>query len=124
LKPPEPEGVAPPDQPVFSEPWQAQAFALTVALHERGLFAWSEWAEALSSEVKRPGAAPDGSDYYEHWLAALEKLLADRGVAAPADVAELARAWRRAAQATPHGKPILLENDPGVQCVEDVPGAE
>ena len=114
MKPPEPEGVAPPDQLVFSEPWQAQAFALTVALHEKGLFAWSEWAEALSAEVKRPGAAPDGSDYYEHWLAALEKLLAEKGVATLGDVDALAEAWRRAAHATPHGRPILLENDPGV----------
>ena len=34
---------------VFAEPWQAEAFALAVALHEKGLFSWSEWAEALST---------------------------------------------------------------------------
>ena len=101
-----------PDSPVFEEPWQAQAFAMTVALHERGLFSWVEWAEALSAEVKRPGAAADGHDYYQHWLAALERLLAEKGLAGKGDVDAFAAAWERAAHATPHGKPILLENDP------------
>lgn len=107
-------GEVPPgiDAPVFAEPWQAEAFALTVALHDKGLFSWSEWAEALSSEVKKPGAAADGSDYYEHWLAALEKLLASKDVAQAREVDTVAAAWERAAHATPHGKPILLENDP------------
>lgn len=100
------------DDPVFSEPWQAEAFAMTVALHERGLFSWSEWAAALSAEVKKSGAAADGSDYYECWLRALEALLAAKGTAASDDVDTLAEAWQRAAHATPHGKPILLENDP------------
>lgn len=100
------------DPPAFAEPWQAQAFALTVALHEQGLFSWSEWAELLSAEVKKPAAAADGSDYYEHWLAALEKLLAAKGAAPTVEVDAIAAAWERAAHATPHGKPILLENDP------------
>lgn len=101
------------DAPVFAEPWQAQAFALTVALHEKGLFSWGEWADALSAEVKKPGAAADGSDYYDQWLAALEKLLAAKGIARAPEVDAVAAAWHRAAHATPHGKPILLENDPG-----------
>ncbi len=100
------------DGPVFAEPWQAEAFAMTVALHEKGVFSWDEWARALSAEVKKPGAAADGHDYYEHWLAALEKLLASKGLAARSDVDAIAEAWERAAHATPHGKPILLENDP------------
>ena len=100
------------DPPVFAEPWQAQAFALTLALHERGLFSWNEWAEALSAEVKKADAANDGSDYYQRWLAALEALLASKRVALPAEVDTLAAAWERAAHATQHGKPILLENDP------------
>src|SRR5690606_15824600 len=100
------------DAPVFAEPWQAQAFALTLALHERGLFSWSEWADALSAEVKSPGAAADGSDYYQRWLAALERLLASKDVAARPEVDAVAAAWERAAHATPHGQPIVLENDP------------
>ncbi|MFI0843510.1 nitrile hydratase accessory protein [Mesorhizobium sp. IMUNJ 23232] len=100
------------EDPVFAEPWQVEAFAMVVALHEHGLFSWSEWAEVLSAEVHRADAAPDGHDYYEHWLAALEKLLASRGLAPAEEVDALAAAWERAAHATPHGRPILLENDP------------
>ena len=100
------------DDPVFSEPWQAHAFAMVVALHERGLFSWNGWAEALSAEVEGPAAAADGHDYYERWLAALEKLLAQKSVAGRGEVDALAAAWQRAAHATPHGKPIELANDP------------
>lgn len=98
--------------PVFGAPWQAQAFALVVALEERGVFNWTEWAEALGAQVNRTDAAADGHDYYAHWLAALEALLARKGVAARPDVEQMAAAWQRAAHATPHGRPILLENDP------------
>ena len=106
-----PDGTGP-DAPVFAEPWQAQAFALAVALHQCGLFTWSEWAETLSKEVAKPGAAQDGSDYYQHWLAAIEVLLSKKGVAAPDMIDALSASWQRAAHATPHGKPIRLENDP------------
>lgn len=103
---------ADPEAPVFAEPWQAQAFALAVALHQRGVFTWSEWAAALSRQVAKPGAAADGSDYYLHWLAALEALLGEKGVADPDLVEALSASWQRAAHATPHGQPIRLENDP------------
>ncbi len=106
-----PQGAGP-DAPVFAEPWQAQAFALAVALNQRDLFTWSEWAAALSKEVARPGAASDGSDYYQHWLAALEALLVAKGVAGPEMVEAVSASWQRAAHATPHGQPIRLENDP------------
>jgi nitrile hydratase accessory protein len=101
-----------PDAPVFAEPWQAQAFALAVALHQRGVFTWSEWAAELSRQVASPGAAQDGSDYYQHWLAAIEALLSQKGVAGAGMVDAVSDAWQRAAQATPHGQPVLLENDP------------
>lgn len=100
------------DQRPFTEPWQAQVFALTVHLHEQGVFTWPEWAEALSAAVRRPDAAPDGSDYYEHWTDALQKILAAKGVAGDARISELTAAWERAAEATPHGSPIELANDP------------
>jgi nitrile hydratase accessory protein len=108
------EIAAPPgiDEAVFAEPWQAEAFALTVALHERGIFSWSEWAQALSAETGKPDAAADGGDYYAHWLAALEALLVAKGVTQASAVDALAAAWERAAHATPHGTPIRLENDP------------
>lgn len=101
-----------PHGPVFAEPWQAQAFALAVALNERGVFSWSEWAGELSKQLARPDAAQDGGDYYQHWLAALEALLARKGVAEPGIIDALSASWQRAAHATPHGQPIRLENDP------------
>jgi nitrile hydratase accessory protein len=99
-KPPLPDAKAP-EGLVFAEPWQAEAFAMVVALNERGLFSWSEWADALSAEVKRSGAAQDGSDYYHCWLSALEKLLVAKQVAGKSEVDALATAWHRAAHATP-----------------------
>jgi len=99
------------DGPVFAEPWQAQAFAMAVALHQRGVFTWPEWAAALAAEIGR-AADDDGSRYYEHWLAALERLVQAKGVADAEALGRRRDAWDRAARATPHGKPILLENDP------------
>lgn len=98
--------------PVFAEPWQADAFALTVHLHARGVFSWPEWAEALSTEIHRPGLADDGSDYFEAWVAALSAILCSKGVADAQTIDALQLGWQRAALATPHGQPILLENDP------------
>ena len=99
--------------PVFRAPWEAQAFALTLALHERGLFTWSDWAAALAAEIRaaQDGGDPDdGSTYYWHWLAALERLVSTKGVASSADLAARRAAWDRAARATPHGEPILLDS--------------
>jgi nitrile hydratase accessory protein len=101
--------------PVFEAPWQAQAFAMTLALHERGLFTWTEWTSTLAAEIKRAQAAgdpDDGSTYYQHWLAAIERLLVDKDVITTAHLDRRRDAWDRAAHATPHGQPILLDNDP------------
>jgi nitrile hydratase accessory protein len=99
------------DGPVFAEPWEAQAFALAVALHEGGLFTWPEWADTLAGEIRRAREAGDpdtGETYYRHWLAALERLVAQKAVADPATLARYADAWGRAADRTPHGTPIEL----------------
>ncbi|MGY4800540.1 nitrile hydratase accessory protein [Teichococcus aerofrigidensis] len=93
--------------PVFAEPWEAQAFAMAVALHEAGCFGWGEWAEALGRRI----AAGDGS-YYAQWLDALEALLAEKGIVAPEALEARRQAWARAAAATPHGRPITLAADP------------
>ena len=85
---------------------------MTVRLHERGVFTWGEWAEALTREVHRPGRPADGADYFDSWVAALSTLLADRGVASEEEQAVLSDRWARAAEATPHGSPIVLENAP------------
>ncbi len=98
--------------PVFAAPWQAQAFALAVHLHARGLFTWPQWAEALAAEIRVAGPDDDGSRYYEHWLAALEKIVAARGGADATALRDRAEAWTRAAADPPHGRPIELANDP------------
>ena len=100
------------DGPVFREPWEAQAFAMALALHARGLFSWNEWAAALADEIKRAQAAGDpdsGETYYRHWLATLEKLIADKGVATPETLHRYRDAWDHAADRTPHGSPIELQ---------------
>jgi nitrile hydratase accessory protein len=93
-------------EPVFREPWEAQAFAMTLRLHERGLFSWSEWAKALGAEIARAGEGP--SDYYRLWLAALENLVAAKSIVDPGEIAQRQAQWREAAAATPHGEPIVL----------------
>jgi nitrile hydratase accessory protein len=101
--------------PVFEAPWQANAFAMTLALHQRGVFTWTEWASTLAAEITRAQAAgdpDDGSTYYRHWLSAIERLVVDKGVVTPAHLDARRAAWHRAADATPHGRPIVLENDP------------
>jgi len=99
------------DGPVFREPWEAQAFAMALSLHERGLFTWSEWAAALGEEIKRAQASGDpdlGNTYYRHWLATLEKLVAAKGVASLQMQHRYRDAWDHAADRTPHGTPIEL----------------
>jgi nitrile hydratase accessory protein len=101
--------------PVFREPWEAQAFALVVDAHQKGLFTWSEWAQALSQEIKAAQAQGDpdtGETYYQHWLCALEQLVIAKGAISRSGLTDLQNAWERAAKATPHGQPIMLENDP------------
>src|SRR3989440_10983274 len=90
--------------PVFREPWEAHAFAMAVVLHERGLFAWTEWASALADEIKRAQAAGDpdtGETYYRHWLNALERLVAAKGIATSDTMQRYQAAWDRAAGRTP-----------------------
>jgi nitrile hydratase accessory protein len=99
------------DGPVFREPWQAQAFAMALALHQNGLFTWPEWAATLADEIKRAQAAGDpdtGETYYLHWLAALERLVAEKGVASRETLDRYRDAWDHACDRTPHGKPIEL----------------
>jgi nitrile hydratase accessory protein len=99
------------DGPVFAEPWEAQAFALAVKLSEQGYFTWKEWATALADELKAAverGEPDDGSHYYEHWLAALERLVTAKGLTDRAALHARKEAWADAYRHTPHGKPIEL----------------
>jgi len=101
----------PESTPVFAEPWQAQAFALAVRLSAQGHFTWTEWSAALADELTAAvarGEPDDGSHYYEHWLAALERLVTAKGLASPEALAERKEAWADAYRHTPHGKPVEL----------------
>jgi nitrile hydratase accessory protein len=98
-------------EPVFAEPWQAQAFALAVKLSEQGHFTWKEWAAALANELKvaaSRGEPDDGSHYYDHWLAALEHLVTAKGLADQASLLARKEAWAEAYRRTPHGEPVEL----------------
>ncbi len=100
------------DGPVFAEPWQAQAFALAVTLSEQGHFTWKEWASALGDELKTAaarGEPDDGSQYYHHWVAALERLVTEKGLSDAPALVERKAAWADAYRRTPHGKPVLLD---------------
>ena len=97
----------------FAKPWEAQAFAMALALHERGLFTWTEWAATLADEIKAAQSAGDpdsGTTYYRHWLSALERLVAEKKIAGDDALARYREAWRHAAQRTPHGTPITLDD--------------
>jgi nitrile hydratase accessory protein len=95
-------------EPVFAAPWQAAAFAMTVALHEKGAFTWSEWAEALGREIAASGQETGADAYYQAWLAALEAIVREKRVLDADEMTERHDAWDRAARATPHGEPIVL----------------
>jgi len=102
---------AEPEAP-FAEPWQAEAFALATALVEAGVVSRTDWAQALGAEIRRDPALPGeeaGAAYWRQWLAALDRLLAERGLVAPAEAAERTDAWRDAYLRTPHGQPVDLE---------------
>lgn len=102
------------DGPVFRAPWEAQAFALALALHQRGVFTWPEWAAALTAAIRRAQAAGDpdtGSTYYHHWLDALQSLVLAKGLGAADQLHALEHAWANAAARTPHGLPVALSDD-------------
>lgn len=88
---------------VFAEPWQAQAFAMVVKLHEQGLFTWQEWADTLAAEINE-----SRSEYYEQWLSALEKLAERKQLISRDEREARIDEWDRAARDTPHGQPVEL----------------
>ena len=99
--------------PVFAEPWQAQAFAMAVRLSVQGHFTWGEWAATLADELKSAadrGEPDDGSRYYEHWLAALERLVTAKSLLNPDEMLDRKEAWADAYRHTPHGQPVTLQD--------------
>ena len=102
------EAVAAADRGTFEEPWQAEAFALTVGLHAAGVFSWPEWSRTLAEEIAQL-AQRGTEDYFGCWLNALETLLTEKGVATRSELSELAADWREAYRNTPHGQPVRLD---------------
>jgi nitrile hydratase accessory protein len=101
-------------EPVFAEPWQAQAFALAVTLSELKHFTWNEWADVLAQELKADaarGEPDDGSRYYHCWLAALERLVVAKQLSDPATLLARKEAWAEAFRHTPHGMPVELKSE-------------
>lgn len=97
--------------PIFNAPWEAQAFALVLALHQQGLFSWDEWAAALHAAIQYAQAHGDldlGDTYYEHWLAALEALSCAKGFTNNAEITRRQAQWHSAYLHTPHGEPVTL----------------
>jgi nitrile hydratase accessory protein len=119
--PPDPERLAslpaiPRDEdgPIFAEPWQAQAFALAVRLSAQGHFTWKEWSSILAEELQAAaarGEPDDGTHYYEHWLAALERIVTSKGLTDAAALLTRKEAWADAYRHTPHGKPVGLSHE-------------
>ena len=100
--------------PVFRAPWEAHAFAMAIALYQKGLFAWTEWAAMLGEEIKKTQAAGDpdtGETYYLHWLATLERMVAEKGATSIQALKQHYQAWENAMHRTPHGKPIELKSE-------------
>ena len=98
-------------QPVFAEPWEAHAFAITVKLSENGLFKWSEWTNTLAEEIKevKDQGHPDfGNTYYQFWLSALETILLKKNILKKTDLKSMIEQWRHAYLSTPHGNPVKL----------------
>jgi nitrile hydratase accessory protein len=97
--------------PVFREPWEAKAFAMVLRLHEQGLFSWAEWADALAHEIRAARARGDpdlGDTYYQHWLRALETIVARKGATSADELARCRHAWAEAAERTRHGQAVEL----------------
>ncbi len=104
----------------FAEPWQAQAFSMTLTLHAAGHFTWQEWADALSRELVANDAQSDDVDeiYYSAWLRTLEQMCASKALIGMDELIQRKQDWDRAARATEHGKPIELSR------VESAPGKD
>jgi nitrile hydratase accessory protein len=102
------------DGPVFREPWEAQAFAMTIELHQRGVFTWDEWTRSLGRHIAAAASAGDadlGDTYYGHWLSALEEIVAEKRVGSLQELIRYQQAWANAAARTPHGRPIELASE-------------
>ncbi|MFG1933877.1 nitrile hydratase accessory protein [Mycobacterium sp. NPDC048908] len=68
--------------PQFEHEWQRRAFGLALALSEFGHYPWSEFQQSLIAAIGEWEDSPaDGRgdwQYYDHWVAALQKVVDDK----------------------------------------------
>lgn len=99
--------------PTFSAPWEATAFAIAVNLNKQGVFTWTEWCEALNFQILKAQAEGDpdlGDTYYQHWLSALEKLVADKKLTDADSLLAAKEDWRAADHHRGFGEaPVLVK---------------
>lgn len=73
-----------PGEMSFETPWEIRAFALAVTAHTAGEYDWQQFQGALIDsisdwEANNPTPDGDAFSYYEHWVTALEGVLAQSG---------------------------------------------
>lgn len=73
---------------VFAAPWEGRAMAMAISVTHKLELPWDEFRLRLVDELDREPERP----YYESWLTALERLVVERGLVAPARLAEATRA--------------------------------
>jgi nitrile hydratase accessory protein len=98
----------------FDQPWELRAFAMAVAAYHNGKYEWSEFQLSLIDSIKRweDGDGGEPWSYYEHWVEALESVLADNGVLSDAALDERTRAVlavpRNANHHEAHREPVAV----------------
>lgn len=103
------------EQRAFNEPWEVRAFAMAVAAYHNGQYEWSEFQLSLIDSIKK-WENGDGSEpwsYYEHWLEALETVLAGNGALSDAALDEKTRAVlatpKNANHHEAHREPVAID---------------
>lgn len=75
----------------FDAPWQGRVFGMARALAEQGHYTWDEFRVHLIARIgewDRSAASESGEEYfyYDHFLAALQALLAEKNMVTPGQV--------------------------------------
>lgn len=102
---------------VFQEPWEGRAFGLAVALGDRGFFPWEDFRRRLIAAIAEADRHPEGEErpgYYENWLAALQRLLIERGTLTTTEIEERARQFATGERDIVNpGAPLIISSGRG-----------
>ncbi len=97
--------------PVFEQPWEADAFVTAVTLSHLGYFEWKTWVAAFAGVIQsQPQREQETAHdaYYRQWLSCLEKVLDEAQLVPSAELLNREAKWRLAYLKTPHGSPVAL----------------